>query len=384
MYAKSKPEAQQRFLDYVGVASASNDEQIQAVREEYEQRIDELNGTVATLQQQLDELPAQLNAECDTRLAQAQEDWEIIAQQELNALNTTHQGELETLQIQLNTECDNRLEQAYLDWLATVEPCPSNDPPQQATALNTGNVSPYAIDMDNSGNIFVLDRDMLSITEMAASGEQIAQWNPGTLGLPVDIGVDSQRNVYVLDQQAAQPLQKFDANGSPLALGADTDAIVSPLGMYVDSGDTIYVTDRGGDYGVRVLKFDTAGNLLGAFGSVAELQWLDYNDVVVDESNAAIYVVTGGFSNMVVTFDMDGTYQGAWKGDFRAANGIAVADGKIYVADTFNNQVDRYDSDGNLEFAFADDVYRPYHILTDATGNLYVADYGNMQIRIYE
>ena len=385
MYDRSNPEAQQLFLDYIGAESTSNDKQIQALREAYEQQIAELNGTISTMQLQLEALPAQLNAECDARVAQAQEEWQAVIQQDLDALNAAHQGEMENLTVQLNTECEDRLEQAFLDGQASVEPCATDEPPELTAAFNSGDVSPYAIDIDSSGNIFILDRDMRSITELSPSGAQIGEWRPGTLGLPVDIAMDSHNNIYVLDQQAVQPLQKFGQNGAPLALDEGISSILSPLGLYIDSNDIIYVTDRGGDYAARVLKFDTSGTLLGYFEEVVELQWLDFNDIVVDESNQNIYVVTGGFSNMVAKFGMDGSYLGAWEGDFRAANGIAVsADGSIYIADTFNNQIDQYDSDGNLKFTFAEDVYRPYHILTNSTGQLYVADYGNMRIRIYE
>ena len=144
-------------------------------------------------------------------------------------------------------------------------------------------------------------------------------------------------------------------------------------------------TDMEGSNVCKVHTFDPSGNLVRTFGAVPELAGYEYRDIVVDENNQMIYVVIGGFDNLVAKFAADGTYMGYWEGDFRSANSIAVADnGDIFVADTYYNEVDQYDSDGNLKYSFADDCYRPYHIVTDLTGKLFVADHGNMQIKVYE
>jgi DNA-binding beta-propeller fold protein YncE len=227
-----------------------------------------------------------------------------------------------------------------------------------------------------------LDNYDQTITEYDPSGAQVVQWSPGTLSAPSDIALDSQGSIYVVDQYADDPIQKFEPDGTRLVFGPGASAISYPLGIYIDNNDIIYVTDQGGAYGSRVLCFDLSGNQIRTFGEIQDLEGLQYRDIVVDESNQEIYIITG---SLVAKFNMNGDFVESWSGQFYSPNSIAIGgNGDILIADTYNNQVDQYDSDGNLRSSFADDCYRPYHIVTDSTGKLFVADWGNMQIKIYE
>jgi NHL repeat len=379
-FNKADPEAQQLFLTYLGTAVPSSDDQVQTLREGYEQQISDLNGTLSTLQQQLQDKTDQLNAAntaCDARVAQIQ----ATAQQQINELNADHQSDITNianLTAQLDT-CNQSLTQASLNCQTS-----GSQTPQAVGSFPTGSISAYALAVDHSGNVVVLDRNQLTIAEFSAAGTPGAQWTPGTLSRPVDIAVDSVGGVYVLDQQAAQPLQKFGSDGTPMAFNASSSQIIYPLGLYISSNDTIYVTDQGGADGCRVLKFDSSGNLLGTFGDVPDLAGAQYNDIAIDENNQTIYVAVGLF-NMVAKFDMSGNYLGAWEGDFTEPNGIAIAsNGDIFIADTYNNQIDQYDGNGHFKFSFADGLYRPYHIATDSAGKLYAADHQGAQIVIYQ
>jgi len=383
MYDKSDPDARQLFLDYLGMSLPSADEQIQAIKEEYEQKLAERDDTIAALQQQIDELAGQMSAACDARLAEEQEAWQSDLQQQLNAQYDAHQAALSTLTAQLEADCTDRLEQAYADWQASAgDQCAASGLPEQLSFFNTGNVSPYAIDTGSLGNIYVLDRDNLTITIFDINGTVLSQWNPGSFTQPSDIAVDSLGNVYVVDKLAAAPLQKFSPNGAAVPFYTGSTTVIFPSGLFIDSSDNLYVTDYGGSQGGRVLVIDNSGSLVSTFGEEDDLALDEYNDVVVDENNQQIHIVT---TNFVANFDMSGAYLGFWEGDFGKPFGIAVgANGDIFIADTYNNEIDQYDNVGNLKSAFAQDSYRPFRIVIDASGKLYVADYGNMQVRIFE
>ena len=147
------------------------------------------------------------------------------------------------------------------------------------------------------------------------------------------------------------------------------------------------MTDKGGDNGSRILKFDSQGNLLGTFGETPELAALghpEFTDVVVDENNQVVYVLAGS-SNLIAKFDLSGNQLGSWEGLFMNANGIAVAEnGDVLVADTDNYQVDQYDANGNYKFSFAEDIFLPFKVLVDASGKVYVTDTWNNQVKIYQ
>jgi streptogramin lyase len=356
LYDKSDPDARLLFLEFLGSSIPSTEEQITMLRAEYERQIAELNAALtanqlqlAAYQQQLDDYQLQL----DDALAQAE------------------------------AACSEQLAQAYLDWQAAAgEPsCPSSGPFELEATWDL-NVNPFAIDGDNAGNIVVLDRSGPSLVRFDSAGTQLSQWNPGTLMMPMDIAVDSQGNVYVVDQQAAAPLQKFSAGGNRLAFESSI-SIFFPQGIYIDSTDTIYVTDMGGTDGrSRVTAFNLSGNFLYSLEEVDQIASEEFRDVVVDESNQRIYVVS---TFMVARFDMDGSYLDSWDGDFRAPYGIAVAaNGDVIIADTFNDIIHIYKPDGDFRYSFANDLYRPYRIFTDSAGRLFVTDYYNAQIKIYK
>lgn len=382
-YNKSHKDAQQLFLDYLGDKLPSSDEQLEALRQQYEQTIAEKDEAIAALQQQLDQLAIQMTAECDVQMGQAHEAWQADTQQLLNEQAAAHQTEIDNLTAQMDAACDARLGQAYADWQATAcDQCQTSDPLAQTDFFDTGSVYPYAIDTDDAGHVFVLDRNNQTVTEFDATGAQTGQWAPGTFSQPSDIALDSQRNVYVLDKLAATPLQKFTSDGTPMPFDTGATTITYPSGIYIDSNDSLYVTDYGGAMGGRVLVFDSAGNLQMTFGEVNDLALDEYNDIAVDEANQRIHIIT---SNAAASFDMTGAYLGFWMGDFYRPFGIAAGtNGDIFIADTYNNEVDQYDSTGTLKTSFAQNTYRPFRIVTDASGKLYISDSGNRQIIIYE
>lgn len=381
-YQKSHEDAQQMFLEYLGNSVPSTDAQIEALRAEYDQIIADRDNTIAALQQQLEQQAAQMNAECNTRLEEAQNAWQADTQVQLDQLEAAHQTALNELTMELQASCDARIEEAYAQWQATAaDQCESSGPLTQVSVIDTVNVRPYAIDTDSTGNIFVVDRSSQAVTQYDATGSQLGQWNPGSLTQPSDIAVDSEGSLYILDYLAEVPLQKFSADGTPMAFDTGATNIFFPSGLFIDSGDNLYVTDYGGSQGGRILVFDHAGNLVRIFGSEDDLAFEEFNDITVDENAQRIRVVT---SRMVAEFDMNGTYLGSWQGDFYRPFGIAAGpNGDVFIADTYNNEVDQYDGAGNLKATMAQDSYRPFRIVTSA-GRLYVADHGNLQIKIFE
>lgn len=381
-YQKSFEDAQQMFLEYLGSSVPSAEAQIEALRAEYDQLIADRDNTIAALQQQLEQQATQMNAECGTRLEEAQNAWQADAQLQLDQLEAAHQTALNDLTMQLQASCDARIEQAYAQWQATAaDQCASSGPLTQVSAIDTVSVRPHAIDTDSTGNIFVVDRSSLTVTQYDATGSQLGQWNPGSLTQPSDIAVDSQGNLYILDYLAAAPLQKFSADGTPMAFDTGAANIFFPSGLFIDSGDNLYVTDYGGAQGGRILVFDPTGNLVRTFGEEDDLALAEYNDITVDESAQRIRVVT---ARMVAEFDMNGTYLGSWQGDFNQPFGIAAGpNGDVFIADTYNNEVDQYDSAGNLKATMAQDTYKPFRIVTSGD-RLYVADHRNLKIKIFE
>ncbi len=108
-------------------------------------------------------------------------------------------------------------------------------------------------------------------------------------------------------------------------------------------------------------------------------------------------------NHCIQKFDRDGNFVARWGGEadseegaFYYPRGLATApDGTVYVADSGNNRVQKFDPDGNLlgawgQFGFAwrgaeagkFDV--PWGVATDQQGHLYVSDTSNARIQKFQ
>ena len=180
----------------------------------------------------------------------------------------------------------------------------------------------------------------------------------GTFNAPFGAAIDSAGNLYVADTFDYR-VQKFDAAGNFLrawgwdvVVGGGTGFEICTIAANCWSGDsgggdgqfnqphavivvgsTVYVADSGNQ---RIQMFDTDGNFLRMFG------W------GVDDGTAALQTCTAG---------CQAGLSGGGNGQFNQPNGLAVdGAGNLYVADAFNNRVQKFDANRNFLLAWGRDV----------------------------
>ncbi|MGD8500375.1 MAG: 6-bladed beta-propeller, partial [Phycisphaerales bacterium] len=124
-------------------------------------------------------------------------------------------------------------------------------------------------------------------------------------------------------------------------------------------------------------------------------QFANIGDVAVDAS-ANVYVADR-FNNRIQKFDSDGKFIAKWgswgsgDGQFIFPPGLAVtASGNVYVADQFNNRVQKFDSNGNFITKWGSEgtgngqFSAPQDVAVDGSGNVFVADSGNNRIQKFD
>jgi sugar lactone lactonase YvrE len=178
---------------------------------------------------------------------------------------------------------------------------------------------------------------------------------------PQGVAVDAASgNVYVADMWNHR-IQKFDSSGTPLpgwgSRGSQKGYFLQPQGVAVDASSNVYVLDT---FNQRVQKFDSNGTFITMWGSLGS---------------------TGTWDGQFPESPTD-----SLNGKFQFPEGIAVdASDNVYVADTDNHRIQKFDSNGTFitkwgyygdrdgEFSW------PNRIAVDASGNVYVTDYHRVQ-----
>jgi DNA-binding beta-propeller fold protein YncE len=273
----------------------------------------------------------------------------------------------------------------------------------------------YGLAVDQQGSLFVVDNGNNRIQKFDNNGGFIILW--GSFGSananfhnPTGIAVDGRGDVYVTDTNNHR-VQKFDGRLGQYLMkfgtrGNGEGQFSSPWGIAVDRvRGYIYVVDSAN---FRVQKFDLSGEFImqwGGFGS-GDGQFYFARGVAVDQNDGFVYVVDMG-NHRIQKFDTSTnvlpqliTKWGGGLGPGHASNpqaqeagylrspwGIAVdGHGDVYVTDTGNQRVQKFDRDGNFitqwgGFGNGDGQFNfPYGIAVDAKGSVFVVDSGNTRV----
>jgi sugar lactone lactonase YvrE len=305
---------------------------------------------------------------------------------------------------------------------------------------------PQLIAIDASGNLYVLDNVRIRkistdgiITTVAGNGiyGYSGDGGPATsaeLGYIGGLAVDPKGNLYLSDSyysgdddfptytrvRMVSPdgtISTIAGNGGFGYSGDGGQAINAQLqltpggALATDSSGNLYIL--GGD---RVRKVSTNGIITtiagtGAFGysgdgGPATSALLGYASALATDSAGNVYIADGPRirkvtpAGTITTVAGDGNSTGgAAFGDGGPATaatlsnptGVAVDNaGTLYIADTFNNDVRKVDSNGVISTIavggapndYGDGLNWPSGLAIDPGGNLYVADCGNGRIRM--
>lgn len=179
-----------------------------------------------------------------------------------------------------------------------------------------------------------------------------------------------------------------------------------PYGITIDLAGNVYIVD---DANNRIQKFDSRGNLITQWGRGGTRKWGEIDRAidraegrfsrprgVAVDSGGYIYVADSG-NNRIQKFDSNGTFITQWggpgsgEGEFKQPTDVAVdSRGYIYVADSGNDRIQKFDGNGAFIARWGsngsgDGQFNvPMAVATDSFRNVYVADSRNKRVQIFE
>lgn len=258
-----------------------------------------------------------------------------------------------------------------------------------ATSAQIGN--PCGLALDGSGNLFLSDTSHFKIKKVTSGGTISDYAGSGTGGYagdgqtlnvaqfnaPTGLAFDSSGNLYIADSRN-HAIRKITGGGT--------------LSTFSGTGTISGYSGDGGGAGAAILNnptalaFDAAGNMFFA-----------------DTDNGVIRKITpGGGTITTVAGNGSNGYSGdggpATSATLNHPRGVAVdAAGRIYIADTLNNRIRVVTTDGKIYTvagtggigkqgdggpALRAGLNFPTALALDSSGNLYVCDTQNSEIRM--
>jgi DNA-binding beta-propeller fold protein YncE len=228
-----------------------------------------------------------------------------------------------------------------------------------------------------------------------ASASIVGQRAESVLRFPEAVAVDTQGNVYVADQ-LSYVVQKFTAAGvfeTEWGSFGGGHGQFGPIGgLATDAAGNVYVVDSSRN---RIQKFDPNGTFITQWGHTGsepgQFNFGSSQDYTkppgggIAVAGNFVYVADSG-NNRIQRFNLTGGEgmewgtKGSGPGQFSYPRGVAANASEVLVADDDNHRIEKFDPEGAYQsaagsqgtgpgqFAF------PYGVALDAAGNVYVAD----------
>lgn len=271
---------------------------------------------------------------------------------------------------------------------------------------------PEGIAIDAQGNLWVADTYNGRVQQFNAQGEFLQVVGSkgsgeGQIGEATGIDVDSAGNVWIADWQNNR-VSVFDSQGEFLdqfgSAGTGDGQFNRPDALDIDTQGNVWVGDQNND---RIQRFDLAGQYVDQFGAPGsgEAQFNFTWPMGLTADDQGHVWVSDNLNHRVQKWTIPNAEEealeishagafgeaGSEAGQLEAPSDVAAGPaGDLWVADTGNDRIQRFDSEGELISQFgvtgAEDgqLSEPTGIAIDAEGDLWVVDRGNSRVQRFD
>ncbi len=288
----------------------------------------------------------------------------------------------------------------------------------QVGKLGSGNgefIYPTGIATDPAGNVWVADTGNDRVQKFDSTGKYLTQFGAegsgaGNFHNPSGIAIDSAGDLWVTDAGNGR-VQKWSPYDRPAAVtepATDVDAEGATLNATIDPNGS--ETDYHFEYGTAAYEGAASHGTsvpvpaetleVGSEVEVSEeLAGLQAGEtyhfrIVASNELGTSYGTDESFTAEEAAdsrFDFDFGEAGTANGQLDSAVGIATdSSGNIWVADTENNRIQKFNSEGKYISQFGGSgsgngkLSLPSGIAIDSSGNVWVADCGNDRIQKFK
>ena len=268
---------------------------------------------------------------------------------------------------------------------------------------------PSDIAVDNSRNIYVLDKYNGRIQKFDSEGNFITKWISwgnddktfrGTRGILVS------PEGYVYIGISRSQIIKLDPGGNFIttwgSFGDDEGQLYNPLELAVNSKGYVYVVDCHR----YIQKFDSEGNFIERWLEIV-LPYSSYKrgyyNIAIDKSDYVYLafrqkneIVTNASSEVIsvgpgiVKFSSSGEFITEWDNNnygLRIGGITTDSENNVFVTDKFDHRIQKFSSSGKFITEWGKkgsgegEFLEPKGIAVDSKGNVYVMDTGNYRIQ---
>ncbi len=229
----------------------------------------------------------------------------------------------------------------------------------------------------------------------------IGQRAEGVLRFPEAVALDGQGDLYVADQ-LSYVVQKFTIGGvfetQWGSYGAGPGQFGPIGGLATDAQGNVYVVDSEHN---RIEKFTSSGSFIMSWGhtgvALGDFHFFSSKDPSqppgggIAVSGNYVYVADSG-NNRIERFNLEGGEPLEWgsrgsaPGQFDYPRGLAANESEVIVSDDDNRRVEKFTPSGELQSLAGSpgtgpgQFGYPYGVSLDAAGDVYIADDNNHRI----